>query len=234
MAVDSPLLTIWSRVQACAWIAALGWFAFADGAASASAYVVAGLGVSLLTLAMVLSVPRTIADWVTLARAVALVAGFAGPWWLGQLVWSVWLLLALAVAMDLVDGWIARRFGASERGAVFDMECDQLCVLALSLLVVAGGGSPHALALPAMRYAFVIAAWAAGIEANDPKPVEGDNRRGRLICAAVVIALLAATTPVTPALAADVLTGVATALLAWSFAGDWAFLFARRRAEVRP
>ena len=234
MTVDLRLLTMWSRAQACAWIAALGWFAFVDGGASASGYVAVGLGVSLVTLAVVLSVPRTAADFVTAARAVALVAGFAAPLWCGELTWWAWLVLALAVAMDLVDGWFARRFGATARGAVFDMECDQLCVLALSLLVVAGGGSLHVLALPAMRYAFVLAAWAAGIEANDPKPVEGDNRRGRLVCAAVVIALLAATTPVTPRLAADVLTGVAAALLAWSFAGDWAFLFARRRAEVRP
>ena len=134
MTVDMRLLTIWSRVQSCAWVAALGCFAFVDGGASSSVYVVVGLGVSLVTLGVVLSVPRTVADFVTAARAVALVAGFAGPLWSGELTWWAWLVLALAVTLDLVDGWFARRFGATARGAVFDMECDQLCVLALSLM----------------------------------------------------------------------------------------------------
>ncbi|MCK5945391.1 MAG: hypothetical protein KAI24_25600, partial [Planctomycetes bacterium] len=84
-------------------------------------------------------------------------------------------------------------------------------------------------------YAFVLAAWWASVPANDPKPVDGDNRRGRLVCAAVVVALLLALLPGLSPRIGDALTGVAALLLVWSFAGDWLFLLARRRErEVRP
>lgn len=62
-----------------------------------------------------------------LAPPVAL--GFAFPGWLAP----AWLLalLALAIATDMADGWVARRWGtASARGQVFDHATDCLFVTA--------------------------------------------------------------------------------------------------------
>lgn len=231
-AVPSNTLAIWSRLQSLAWVPALGWCALASDAGGSHGYVAAGLLLSMVSLTAVLRAPKTLADLVTLSRALLLVAAVAMSAGLG--LWWTWALLAVAASFDLVDGAVARRFGATDAGAVLDMETDQLLVLALSWLVVLGGGSPHVLLLPMMRYAFVLAAWWASLPANDPKPVDGDNRRGRIICAAVVVGLLLALVPGMPRWGVDVLTGVAALLLIWSFAGDWAFLFARRRWEVRP
>jgi len=233
-AVSSHKLAWWSRLQALAWTPALVWFVLSSGSFETCGYVAIGSFASVASLAWVLGAPRTVADVATLLRACLLVGAMASPWWLGEQPWWMWSLLAVAAGLDLVDGWLARRFGATDAGAVLDMETDQLLVLSLSWSVVAAGGAPHVLLLPLMRYAFVLAAWWAGLPANDPKPVDGDNRRGRLVCAAVVVGLLLAALPVLPQMAADVLTGVAVLLLIWSFAGDWAFLFGRRREGVQP
>lgn len=231
--VVSSKLAVWSRIQALAWTPALVWCAFAAPVDGVRGCLAAGLGGSVLWLAWVLRSPRTLADAVTLLRALLVVAAVAAPWWLGDLPWWTWGLLLAAAALDLVDGFVARRFGSTANGAVLDMETDQLAVLALAWLVVARGGAPHVLLLPLMRYAFVLAAWVASLPANDPKPVDGDNARGRIVCAAVVVGLLLALLPTMPRNVADVLSGVAVLLLIWSFAGDWAFLFARKRREVR-
>ena len=63
---------------------------------------------------------------------------------------------------------------------------------------------------------------------QEPKPIDGDNRRGRRVCAAVVCALLLALWPPLPRAATDAATLLAVLLLAWSFAGDTKYLLARR------
>lgn len=182
---------------------------------------------SIVSLAVVLRVGRRLPDVVTLARGTGLLAlvavSFSSPW-------SFWLLAVLLVLMDLADGALARRLGPTDAGAVLDMEMDQLTVATLALLVVASGGAPHALLLPMMRPAFVLAAWWHGLPATNPKPVHGDNRRGRRICACVLVALLAALLPGVPGWLRDGATGVAVLLLVWSFSSDWQFLSQRRRA----
>ena len=71
--------------------------------------------------------------------------------------------------------------------------------------------------------------WAQGaIPADDPRPVDGDNARGRLVCAAVVVGLLVALLPCVPGWTREVAGGVAVLLLLWSFGSDWSFLMTRR------
>ncbi len=102
------------------------------------------------------------ADWVTLARATlavgvaALVAdSFAGPAQVTALV----TLSALALALDLVDGWVARRSStASNLGARFDGEVDAFLILVLSVYVARSTGM-WVLAIGAARYAFFAAGW---------------------------------------------------------------------------
>jgi hypothetical protein len=112
------------------------------------------------------------------------------------------------------------------------METDQFTVLALSLQAVCAGVGAHVLVLPALRYVFVAAAWCLRFRADEAKPVRGDNRRGRLVCAAVVVALLVAILPDVSLFAANVVMALAGVLLAWSFAADVGHLLRHvRRAE---
>ena len=67
-------------------------------------------------------------------------------------------LAVVALVLDGVDGWVARRTGTvSALGARFDMEVDAFLILVLSVYV-AGTVGPWVLAIGAARYA----AWAAG------------------------------------------------------------------------
>ncbi|MGO4276920.1 CDP-alcohol phosphatidyltransferase family protein, partial [Paenibacillus sp. TAF58] len=64
-----------------------------------------------------------------------------------------------ALALDAVDGWVARRTGsASELGARFDMEVDAFLLLVLSAYVAQTLGG-WVLAIGLMRYGFVVVGW---------------------------------------------------------------------------
>jgi phosphatidylglycerophosphate synthase len=102
------------------------------------------------------------ADRVTLIRATLVggvaaltVDGFAGDTPVVALV----ALAAVALVLDAVDGRVARRTGtASALGARFDMEVDAFLILVLSVHG-AGPVGGWVLAIGAMRYAYVAAAW---------------------------------------------------------------------------
>lgn len=224
-------LHVWLRTQSIVWLLVCGWLlASAPPYGSTSGLLLAsGVVLSFTLLVGLLRAGRRIADAATIARllALALLVANAGPtatlgWWCG----------AVAVVLaDLLDGALARRFGGSEAGAVLDMEADQLVVFGLAATLVIRGGGAHVLALPALRWTFVLASWWLGIPAHEPKPVDGDNRRGRMVCAAVMVALLLALAPGVPRAAGDVVTAVAVLLLGWSFSGDARHLVARRRTR---
>jgi phosphatidylglycerophosphate synthase len=102
------------------------------------------------------------ADWVTLARAIvaigvaALIAdSFGGPAAVTMLV----SLAVLALTLDAVDGWVARRTRTSATlGARFDGEVDAFLILILSVYVARSAGA-WVLAIGAARYAFLVAGW---------------------------------------------------------------------------
>lgn len=104
----------------------------------------------------------TRADWVTLGRATvvfgiaALVAdSFGQPVAVTTLV----PLSALALALDAVDGFVARRTRtAAKLGAQFDGEVDAFLILVLSLYVARSAGA-WVLAIGVARYAFFAAGW---------------------------------------------------------------------------
>lgn len=69
-------------------------------------------------------------------------------------------LAAVALVLDAVDGWLARRTGTvSAVGARFDMEVDAFLILVLSVYVARSAGA-WVLAIGAARYVFVAARWA--------------------------------------------------------------------------
>jgi phosphatidylglycerophosphate synthase len=104
-----------------------------------------------------------LANWVTLARATlavgvaALVADSFGERVPVAMLVS---LTAVALALDAVDGWVARRTRTTATlGARFDAEVDAFLILVLSVYVARSSGA-WVLAIGAARYVFLAAGWA--------------------------------------------------------------------------
>src|SRR5262245_56302270 len=102
------------------------------------------------------------ADRVTTARAVLVcgVAALTVDSFSSQTPIAVLVALStVALVLDGVDGWVARRTGtASALGARFDMEVDAFLILVLSVYVARTTGW-WVLAIGAARYIFVAAGW---------------------------------------------------------------------------
>jgi CDP-alcohol phosphatidyltransferase len=168
------------------------------------------------------------ADWVTLARA-TLVAGvaalvadsFGRPAPVALLV----SLAGVALALDAVDGWVARRTRAGALGARFDGEVDALLILVLSVYVARSAGA-WVLAIGAARYAFLVAGWALPwLRASLPP------RWWRKVVAATQgIVLAVAAAGVLPRPVTQAALAVALALLAESFGRDVLWLWRQRDA----
>jgi len=158
------------------------------------------------------------ADWVTLARATlavgvaGLVAGsFRQPVAVPLLV----SLAAVALVLDAVDGWVARRTRTTAAGARLDGEVDAFLILVLSIYVARTVGV-WVLAIGAARYVFLAAGWIAPWLCAPLPP-----RFWRKVVAATQGVVLTVTTAglLSPALTSVVLI-LAAALLAESFGRD--------------
>ena len=172
------------------------------------------------------------ADWVTLARATlavgvaALVAdSFGEPAHVTTLV----TLSAVALALDAVDGWVARRSETTSKlGAQFDGEVDAFLILVLSVYVARSTGA-WVLAIGLARYAFFAAGWIWPWMRAPLPP-----RYWRKVVAATqgVVLTVAAADVVPPALAKAAILG-ALALLCESFGRDTWWLWSHRHAAQR-
>jgi phosphatidylglycerophosphate synthase len=169
------------------------------------------------------------ADWVTLARA-TLAVGVAAlvAHSFNQTV-PVTLLVSLAVialGLDAVDGWVARRTGTPARlGAHFDAEVDAFLILVLSVYVARPAGA-WVLAIGAARYAFLAAGWLLPWM-REPLP----PRYWRKVVAATqgIVLTIAAAGVLSPALTQAIFVA-ALALLAESFGHDVLWLWRTRHA----
>ena len=103
------------------------------------------------------------ADQITLVRAVlvAALAGLVARPATPAVAWSVVFIAIVALLLDGVDGWVARRTAtASAFGTRFDMETDAALILVLAVLVWQyGKAGPWVLAAGLLRYIFVAAGW---------------------------------------------------------------------------
>ncbi|MFJ6194689.1 CDP-alcohol phosphatidyltransferase family protein [Micromonospora sp. NPDC092111] len=175
------------------------------------------------------------ADRVTLARAVLVggvtalvVAGLGGAAPLAVLV----PLTAVALALDAVDGWVARRTGTvSTLGARFDMEVDAFLILVLSVHVAPAVG-PWVLAIGGLRYAFVAAGWLLPWMRGTLPP----RYWRKVVAAAQGVLLLTAAAEALPRPVAAVVAAVSLALLVESFGHDVGWLWWHRptRAAQPP
>jgi phosphatidylglycerophosphate synthase len=145
------------------------------------------------------------------ALLLGLVADSAAPW-------AAVALGGLALALDGVDGWLARRFGsASPFGARFDMETDALTLIVLTLAVWQyGKAGPWIVFAGLLRYAFV-AAVRVWPRLGGPLPA---SLRRKSAFVVVAIALLVALAPIVSASVSAPIAAGALALLAASFAID--------------
>ena len=169
------------------------------------------------------------ADWVTLARAslaVAVAALVADSFAHRASVTLLVSLTAVALALDFVDGWVARRARTTATlGAQFDGEVDAFLILVLSVYVARSLGV-WVLAIGAARYAFMVAGWVLPWM-REPLP----PRYWRKFVAATqgIVLMVAAAGVLSLAVTEAALAG-ALALLAESFGRDVRCLWSQRTA----
>jgi phosphatidylglycerophosphate synthase len=139
-------------------------------------------------------------------------------------------LTAVALALDGVDGYTARRTGtSSELGARFDMEVDSFLVLVLCVQVAPLKGG-WVLAIGGMRYAFVAASWVLPWMRGSLPP-----RYWRKVVAAIQgVALTVAMAGVLPGSLTIVVLAFSLVLLVESFGRDVRWLWVTRRARRAP
>jgi phosphatidylglycerophosphate synthase len=174
------------------------------------------------------------ASWVTLTRATLAVgvaaltaASFERPVATAALV----ALASIALALDFVDGWLARRTKTeSALGAKLDGEVDAFLILVLSIEVAPTVGG-WVLLIGLARYLFFAAGWALPwLRARLPRR---DWRK--TVTASQGVALVIAASGVPPLALSRVLLAVALALLVESFARDvWWLSRHRADAPARP
>jgi phosphatidylglycerophosphate synthase len=172
------------------------------------------------------------ANLVTLLRAagVCLLAGLIGrAEEAAALGWLLPLAALAILALDGLDGWLARRLRlVSAYGARFDMEVDGFLILVLALLVAeATAVGPWVLLCGALRYLFL--AWLALMPHYDRALPPSLRRKSVFVVQA--IGLVGALVPGLPDLAAIGLAALATGLVSASFAIDSFWLYRTERKE---
>ncbi len=168
------------------------------------------------------------ADWITFARAI--LVGCAAELIADGSVPHVWLVvtIAVALALDGVDGQVARRTGtSSEFGARFDMEVDAFLILLMCIHVSRMLGL-WVLAIGLMRYVFVAASWAfPWLKA----PLHPSMAR-KTVAAIQGVVLVAAVAGVLPHALIFAAVAVALTALIWSFGRDTLWLAQQHRVAV--
>ncbi|MEO0946062.1 MAG: CDP-alcohol phosphatidyltransferase family protein [Pseudomonadota bacterium] len=164
---------------------------------------------------------------VTLARA-NLVCLLFGSLFAGDVVspWLVFGVGSLALALDGVDGWLARRAGLqSEFGARFDVETDSALAAILAIwLLVSGTTGWEILLLGFTRYAFVLAGWVVPRLRAELPPAF----RRKAICVVQIGALIVLTLPFLPNSLVLTFSITASLALVYSFAVDLRWLLSRK------
>jgi len=165
-----------------------------------------------------------LANGVTLVRLnltvfliVAMVADLAFAALSSRLAWTVFLAAAIALVMDGIDGWLARRrHEASSFGERFDMAADTAFTITLGLSLWGFGlTGAWVLAIGLLRPAYL----ALGHWRPELRTPLAPSRLRKLLCAAALCLLVAALAPPLAG-AAPLLAMAALATLLLSFGRD--------------
>jgi phosphatidylglycerophosphate synthase len=169
------------------------------------------------------------ANNVTLVRSAITSALFAliGENAGASVAWFAVFAAAMALALDGVDGWLARRRGiSSDFGARFDMETDALLIFGMSILAWQHGkAGSWILVAGLMRYIFIVSSYL--LPWLDRK-LPGSNRR-RVIFVVQAVTLIICLAPALQPPLSDAMAFAGLTLLSASFAIDAAWL-ARARS----
>jgi phosphatidylglycerophosphate synthase len=174
------------------------------------------------------------ASWITLTRAtlaVGVAALTAASFELPAATAALVTLASIALALDFLDGWIARRTRTqSALGAKLDGEVDAFLILVLSIEVAPTAGG-WVLLIGLARYLFLAAGWALPwLRAPLPRR---DWRK--TVTASQGVALVVAASGVPPLAVSRLLLAVALAMLVESFGRDvWWLWRYRDQAPARP
>lgn len=226
-------------LRAALWAAAVGVVVAAAGIALDSAGHGSAIVAILLYLAIAVCVTTRVsaghphevfgvANVLTLLRAgmICIIAGtLFAPAQGGNFAVAVAALAGLALALDGIDGWFARRSGlASTFGARFDMEIDSLFVLVLSLGAwMNDKAGVWVLAIGLTRYAF----FSAGLFSKRMEAALPESLRRKAVCVVQIIALGILLLPqITPPLSGWIAAS-SMLVLFWSFAIDTRYLLTR-------
>ena len=209
--------TLLGVVSATAGLGVAGWIAGLATGAAATALIATARARS--------DQPAMLpADWVTLTRAL-LIAGVAGlvadSFGRPESITALVTLSIVALALDAVDGQVARRTGtANPVGGRLDGEVDAFLILVLSIAVSQVYGS-WVLVIGAARYALLLAGWLIPWLAAPLPP-----RYWRKVVAAVQgIVLTVAISGQLSRLAGMIAVAAALLLLAESFGRDVIWLY---------
>lgn len=171
------------------------------------------------------------ADLVTLTRATlscGVAALVADSFVRDVAVWTLIAFAVVALALDAVDGRVARRTGtASGFGARLDGEADAFLMLVLSVYVARSAGA-WVLAIGAVRYLFAIAGWVLPWLRVQLPP----RYWRKVVTATAGIALTFAATDIAAQEATYAALAVALVLLAESFGRDVSWLWRHRPGET--
>lgn len=128
----------------------------------------------------------------------------------------------VALALDGVDGMLARRTGLVSRfGERFDMETDAFLILVLCALAYASGkAGAFVMLIGLMRYGFCL--WAS-VDERLRRPLAPSFRR-KAVCVLQIALLCLVLVPLVPPATSNGLAAAALLALAWSFAVDIAAL----------
>jgi phosphatidylglycerophosphate synthase len=168
------------------------------------------------------------ANQITAVRAVlvAVLAVMAGRPATSAAGWEVVVISAVALLLDGVDGWVARRTGTSSAfGMRFDTETDAALIMVLAVVAwrYDKAGS-WILAAGLLRYVFVAAGSAWAWMGRPLVP----TLRGRLICIVQIAALITAIAPIVPRPFSAGVAAIGLVALCYSFLVDTLWLYRRR------
>lgn len=144
-----------------------------------------------------------------------------------SLFWGAFAVAVLALSLDGVDGWAARRARLASRfGARFDMEVDSLFALVLAVVAYQSGqAGPWVLALGLPHYLF-LAAGAIWPWLNRELP---DSLSRKAVCVLQIGTLVAFLVPILPAWLLTAAAALAAVALIWSFLRDIRLLIAWKK-----
>lgn len=147
-----------------------------------------------------------------------------------DLIWWTVAAVLFALALDGVDGYLARRYRQqSALGARFDMEVDAALILILSVAaMVLEKAGPWVVLIGLMRYLFVIAQWFSPALRAELAP----SVRRKTVCVVQGAALCLVLVPQVTVPLSIWICGSALVALAYSFGADVLALLSRK--ATRP